>query len=138
MSRKCNAGKMVLVTLLFWAILILGPFLVMLWNALSPASYNRGTIGYLCFTTVAQGIAACIAWYASSSAFDGAYCRVAGVNSIIGATVFVFLIFLSGIMQVIISNIIAAIALAAGAVYCFRQYDKMKEIALKEKQNEAQ
>lgn len=35
-----NALRIALVTLVFWALIILGPTLIYLWNALSPAMDN--------------------------------------------------------------------------------------------------
>lgn len=129
MNNKKSIGKAFLVTLLFWALLIFGPFLLVIWNELSLVRYDQGTLGYQFFATITQAISALIAWYAASHVFDGAYCRASGVNCIVGATVMVLLLVLNaGSIQVIVSYGLTVVALIAGAVTCFREHDsKAKE-----------
>ena len=57
--------RVLAVTIVFWAIVFLGPFALMLWNAVSPAQYRPGELGYAIFLIAAQGIACGIAIYAA-------------------------------------------------------------------------
>lgn len=119
MEEKRSAGKVALSAVLFWVITLVGPFAIVLWNDLSLVKYDQGTLGYLLFATLVQGIAVAIAFYASSHVYGGAYYRVAFVCCIISATLFVvFTITQSQTTQGIISNVFAAVLSVIGAVYC--------------------
>lgn len=127
MKQTKAFGKGVLATVLFWAIVILGPFAIVIWNDLSLVRYDRGTLGYLFFATIIQGIAAAIAWNAASYIFDGAYCRATGINCIVCATLLVVLALVSASsVQELISDGLAIVILVVGAVVCFRKYDAKK------------
>lgn len=127
MKQKKSVGKVILSTILFWVIIFLGPFLLVLWNDLSLIRYDRGSLGFLFFATIVQGIAAVIAWYAASHVFDGACCLSAAVNCIVCATFLVLMIFVTtDTVQGIISNVVAIVALIVGAVACFQGHDERK------------
>lgn len=127
MKQKKSVWKVILSTILFWVIIFLGPFLLVLWNDLSLIRYDRGSLGFLFFATIVQGIAAVIAWYAASHVLDGACCLSAAVNCIVCATFLVLMIFATtDTVQGIVSNVVAIVALIVGAVACFQGHDERK------------
>lgn len=136
---KISVGKIVLSTLLFWAILLFGPFLLVLWNELSPVRYEQGSLGFLFFSTIVQGLAGLIAWYAASHVFEGKCCQTTGINCVVGATLFVPLTFISAVSwQEVISNGVAVVALIAGAIYCFAERNKEREKAEKQRKEQGE
>lgn len=116
--------KRFLSILLFWGLVLFGPILVWLWNALSPASYHPGTLGYLVFSVSTQAIAVLIAWYAASHVFDGAHCKAIGINCVVGATLLVVLALSAVQWTKTISFGLAALAMVGGAVYCFQAAER--------------
>lgn len=127
-ERKPSTGKVVLSTLLFWGILLFGPFVLAVFNALSPVSYEQGSLGFLIFTIIAQGASALIAWYVASYVFDGVCRKATGINCVVGATVLVILAILTArSVQIIISYAIAVVALIVGAVDCLRDRNTKTE-----------
>ena len=85
MEEKRSTGKAILSAVLFWVITLVGPFAIVIWNELSLVRYDQGTLGYLFFSTIVQGLAVAIAFYASSHVYGGAYYRVAFVCCIVSA-----------------------------------------------------
>lgn len=119
MEEKRSTRKAILSAVLFWVITLVGPFAIVIWNELSLVRYDQGTLGYLFFSTIVQGLAVAIAFYASSHVYGGAYYRVTFVCCIVSATLFVvFAITQSQTTQGIISNVFATVLSIAGAVYC--------------------
>lgn len=93
-----NALRIALVTLVFWALIILGPTLIYLWNALSPAygQYQAGSLGYAVLMIIAQPISCGIAFYAANHVSADQHDICVFVNLIIAAVVMVVFFFFSG------------------------------------------
>lgn len=126
MDEKRSVGKTILSAVIFWAIVVFGPFVVYLWNEISPARMEQGMLSYAIFLLVIQGACVAIAYYASSHVFDGAYHKVTFVCCIVSATLFVVMAisktdFLEQNMQTIISYVFAAIISVVCAVFCARR-----------------
>lgn len=126
MNEKRSVGKTILSAVIFWAIVVFGPFAIYLWNEISPARMEPGMLSYAIFLFVLQGVSVAIACYASSHAFGGAYHKVTFVCCIVSATLFVVMAiskadFLEQNLQTIISYVFAAIISVVCAVYCARR-----------------
>lgn len=89
MDKKREVGRVILLTLAFWVLVMFGPILVSLWNALSPryARYYPGDLGYLVIMTLAQGIACVMAFCAASGIGTERHNVAVFANVVIAATV---------------------------------------------------
>lgn len=125
MIKEHAPGRAFAAVLVFWAVLLLGPMVLALWDVISIYSMDPRSIEYLLFTLAAQGIAAAAACYLAVKLAQPPRARVVAVNAIIAATLNAFLIFINAASwQEIVSDVIAVVVLVAGAVVCFQERDE--------------
>lgn len=119
--------KCLLITLVFWVLVVLGPVLILLWNALSPrmARYEEGDLGYTIMIIVAQAVSCGFAYSAADHLSDGNHDVCTLVNSITCAVVVVVLF----IFSVSVTERIRYALAFAVCVGC--SYSKAKDIKSK-------
>lgn len=108
-------GRVVGATAAFWAILLFGPMVVALWNALDPYSAKQGSLVFLVISLAAQAASAWVAYLASKRILGGSGGMTVTVNAIVAALVMVFLVFVAAnSTREVISDVatIAALVLA--------------------------
>lgn len=111
-EKRTTVGKMILATLAFWAILLLGPFALALWNAISFYRIAQGTVTFLLFSLCAQAVSALAACYVVSALCDKTS-RLPMVNELIAAVLIAILCLFSTTSWVEIVSDLAAIAVLA-------------------------
>lgn len=109
----------------FWSLMILGPFLVMLWNWVtvwfSGFGYLEGSFGYKILIFVAQPISCGLAHYAAQSISNEDHGICVLVNEIIAACIFVLLIlsavFLQSDILTALNNLTSSVVIIVCSVY---------------------
>lgn len=126
--------KCLLITLAFWALAVLGPFMILLWNALSPrmARYEEGDLGYTILIVVAQAVSCGLAYSAANHLSDGNHDVCTLVNSIICTVVIVALFVFSASVTEYVRYALAFIV----CICC--SYSKAKDIGNKIKTHQEQ
>ena len=124
--------RCMLITVAYWLLVVFGPALIMLWNALSPAMarYEKGDLGYAIIVTVAPALSCLLARSAALKLSDEKHDICVLVNHIVCAVAMaVFFIFASGITE----HVQWALA-AVACVGC--AYSQTKSIEAKLKQTQ--
>ncbi len=114
MNKKREVGRVILLTLAFWALVVFGPIIVYLVNAFQPfyMRYRPGDLGYLLMVVISQGIACGFAISAAYSIGDDRHTTAIFVNEIVGATFLGF----GGAFELILQKWQTAIALLLGMI----------------------
>lgn len=124
--KRCK--KPILITLSFWGLVLFGPVLLRLWNALSPAQYHPGDLGYVVFIVLSQGISCALAYYAANHISEGLHQYAVVVNGVVACTLQAILIIFALIQKVptgnMISGIISFVVLIIGAVSSIKKVEK--------------
>lgn len=87
--------KKVFAVLSFWALILFGPALLAIWNALSFYRIEEGTLLFLVFTLLAQPISAWLAVSAAEHFCPSSESKLALVNTTIAAALLAFVAILS-------------------------------------------
>lgn len=120
--------------LVFWFILLAGPYIWAVLELFNPYRLDRDSIWFWLTAIAVQGGAAYIACYAALELAEPPRARIIAVNAIIAAVIICFILLIGdSTWKEIISDIITLAALIGGSVTCFRAHDDwLKEDAAHE------
>lgn len=113
--------RWVLAPVLFWLVILLGPFVIVFWNWISPYSMEPGTITYLIFSICLQPFASVLACYIAREVAPHKSFTLVVVNGTIACVIHALLLIQSllgayGNWEYTLSNVLAII----GIIYiCF-------------------
>lgn len=116
--------KLALSTIVFWLIILLMPFVLSIWNYITPYRMEPGSLEYLIFAVAAQPLSALAACYALHKIAPGGGFIALVVNVTIACLIFVLLALQSFLWgsgwEIITSHILSFIVLIYTCVHIKR------------------
>lgn len=122
MDRKRSVLKCIGIIAAYWALILFGPLLVMIWNRIavwfSGGGFYEGSFGYKILVFLSQPIACSLAHSAAKSISDDNHNICVLVNEIVTVCLFVFLTWSSFFLLNEIINAISYIVSIVVTIIC--------------------